>query len=261
MPAQTERNMLTEPDPGNPTTRFSNHADNYMKYRPSYPEAVVNFLEEIFNLQKHHRIADIGSGTGLFAELLLKKGYAVVCIEPNDEMRKTADNKLQQYKGFSSRKYRAEKTGLKTGSVDLITVAQAFDWMEPIATKKEFTRVLKPGGHIVLAWNIRQTHTPFLKAYDELKEQFRTDALPRKINEEKIRSFFQPGAIQEQDFPNVRWLDFDSLKGQLLSASYIPFQGHASYDTMISSLVQLFVAHEENGFVKMEYSTKLFWND
>jgi len=244
-----------------PLTRFSNRAENYARYRPSYPEAIVPFLEEQLGLKTGQRIADIGSGTGLLSELLLKRGYSVVCIEPNDEMRKAGEKRLSHYLGFSSRGRKAESTGLKSHSLDLVTVAQAFHWMEPVATKKEFTRILKPGGHIVLGWNMRQKNTAFLEEYENLKINFGIDYNPiNRVNEETIKEFFYPHTTAVKSFPNIQWLDFDSLKGQLLSSSYIPLPGHPSYDTMISTLVSLFVQHNENGFVKMEYQTKLYWN-
>jgi SAM-dependent methyltransferase len=244
----------------NPTTRFSNRVENYLKYRPSYPKEAIEFIETEFGLQKEHRVVDIGSGTGLFAELFLQKGYKVVSVEPNAEMRKAAEEKLGKYEGFTSSHHMAEQTGLKSHSVDLITVATAFHWMEPVATKKEFNRILKPGGHIALVWNIRKTDSPFLKAYHELKQQFSTEPRRNYIDEEVIRAFFAPRDMKTQSFPNVQMLDFDGLKGQLLSSSYIPLPGHQSYGTMISTLVQLFDIYGKNGFVKMEYETKLYWN-
>jgi SAM-dependent methyltransferase len=244
------------------TNRFSNRAENYVKYRPGYPPELISFLEEKLVLQEGFRIADIGSGTGLFAEPLLQKGYEVVCIEPNEEMRKAGAAHLSHYPGFTSRRHTAEATGLRTASVDVITVAQAFHWLDPIEARKEFRRVLRPGGHIVLAWNIQKTDTYFLKAYDELKETYRIEGTtPKSLDKEQITGFFAPGDFQETTFPNVQLLNFDELKGRLLSVSYIPLPGHPSYETMISAFVQLFVACNENGFVRMEYETNLFWGD
>jgi ubiquinone/menaquinone biosynthesis C-methylase UbiE len=244
-----------------PTTRFSNRVENYVKYRPSYPAAIIPFLENTFKLNKEQRLVDIGSGTGLFAELFLKSGYPVIGVEPNSEMRKAAEKKLAHYPEFISINHRAEETGLKSNSTDLITVAQAFHWMEPAATKKEFLRILKPGGHIILAWNIRLTHTPFLQAYEALKLKFGDDYQATKmVNEETIKSFFSPMEMKVQQFENMQMLDFDALKGQLLSASYIPLPGHVAYDDMITTLARLFVQYNKNGFIKMEYETKLYYN-
>jgi ubiquinone/menaquinone biosynthesis C-methylase UbiE len=244
-----------------PTTRFSNRVENYVKYRPSYPEAIIPFLEKNIDLQKENRIVDIGSGTGLFSELFLKNGYPVIGVEPNNDMRKAGEKKLAHYPDFTSINHRAEETGLRSNSIDLITVAQAFHWMEPAATKREFMRILKPGGHIVLAYNLRLAHTPFLKAYEELKQKFGDDYHANKtVSDASIKSFYYPAEMKLQQFDNMQLLDFDALKGQLLSASYIPLPGHLAYNDMITDLAQLFVQYNKNGFVKMEYETKLYYN-
>ncbi|HSC39893.1 MAG TPA: class I SAM-dependent methyltransferase [Chitinophagaceae bacterium] len=244
-----------------PTKRFSNRVDNYVKYRPSYPAAMLSFFESTLGLKKEQRIADIGSGTGLFAKPLLQQGYSVVCIEPNEDMRKAGEQQLSSYPGFISRKHTAEQTGLRSHSVDLITVAQAFHWMDPDATKKEFARILKPGGHIVLAWNLRLHQSPFMKAHHALKEKYRTEATPaRSEDESTLRSFFEPAPMQVTRFENNQRLTFEELKGQLLSASYIPLPGHPQYEEMIAALAELFVTHNQQGFVTMEHETKLYWN-
>jgi len=243
-----------------PTKRFSNRVENYVKYRPSYPVAMIPFFETSLGLAQGQRIVDVGSGTGLFAKPLLERGYAVTCIEPNDDMRRAGELELGRFAGFTSRKHKAEQTGLRGQSVDLITVAQAFHWMDPAATKKEFNRILKPGGHIVLAWNLRQHTTPFMQAYHELKERYRIEETPaRRDDEETLAAFFAPGAMQVQRFGNNQLLNFEELKGQLLSASYIPLPGHPLYEEMIASLAELFVNSQQGGVVTMVHETKIYW--
>ena len=243
-----------------PTNRFSSRADNYFKYSPGYPQVITSFLEQQLGLQKDSRIADIGSGTGLFAELLLQKGYKVICIEPEEEMRRAAQARLGHYSNFISRRHKAESTGLRSTSIDLIIMAQAFHWPNPEDARKEFQRVLKPGRYTVLACNIQKTDTAFLQAYADLKETYRIDEDPATTTDEPpITALFGQGGFQKTIFPNVQLLNFDALKGQLLSVSNIPLPGHPSYETMISALVQLFVACNENGFVRMEFETNLYW--
>ncbi len=244
-----------------PTTRFSDRVENYVKYRPSYPREIIPFLEKYYSLSKEQRIADIGSGTGIFSELLLISGYKVIGIEPNENMRRAAEIKLSNYPGFTSRNHRAEQTGLRTHSVDLITVAQAFHWMEPVLTKKEFLRILKPGGHIVLAWNIRLKNSAFLLDYQALKQKFAVDFKENKmVDEDAIHIFYHPMTVKVHLFQNIQMLDFEALKGQLLSASYMPLPGHPSYSEMINELIHLFIKYNENGVVKMAFETKLFIN-
>ena len=252
--------MISEIPILTPTTRFSNRAENYVKYRPAYPSSTILFLEKNFNLQIDSQIADIGSGTGLFAELLLKKGYDVFCIEPNEEMRKAGMFRLGHYRNFTSCPSRAEATGLSNQSMDLITVAQAFHWLNPVAARREFCRILKPGGQVLLAWNIHKTSTPFLQAYADIRERFSIENRDaHKIGCNGVADFFAPHKFQKQVLPNQQLLNFDALKGQLLSVSSMPLPGHPSYETMISSLVQLFVLYNENGFVRMEFETIFYW--
>jgi len=242
-----------------PVSRFSNRVENYVKYRPSYPKDIIPFLERTLGLHKGQQIADIGSGTGIFSELFLRNGYAVTGIEPNEHMRVAADSKLGNYTGFTSFAGRGEDTGLPSRTIDLITVAQAFHWLDPKAAKKEFLRILNPGGSIVLAWNLRLHHTEFLQEYELLKQHFgigyRGDKM---VDEDCIARFFEPQSVNSFSFPNVQYLDFEGLKGQLLSASYIPLPGYPTYDEMISELVRLFVKYHQGGLVKMEFETKLF---
>ncbi|MEI9910480.1 MAG: methyltransferase domain-containing protein [Bacteroidota bacterium] len=243
-----------------PTGRFSNRAENYLQYRPAYPAEVLRFLNRTMGLAQAHRIADIGSGTGHFAELFLKNGYTVIGVEPNAAMREGAEKRLGSYKLFTLLATRAEKTEIESETIDLVTVAQAFHWMDAELTRREFQRILKPGGAVAIVSTVRKKHTPFLENYDRLKQQFRLEPLPALPDEIRINDFFKGCDIHFQSFPHKHWLDFDGLKGLLLSSSAIPLPGHPSYDTMISTLVQMFVAYNKNGFVEMEYETNVYWS-
>ncbi len=70
-----------------PTSRFSTRVDNYIRYRPSYPEPIISWLGSACGLTSGSTVADIGSGTGILAELFLRNGNPVWGIEPNFAMR------------------------------------------------------------------------------------------------------------------------------------------------------------------------------
>ena len=142
-----------------PTKRFSNRVENYRKYRPRYPKAIIPLLEQECGLTHDARIADIGSGTGLLAELFLEHGNRVFGIEPNLEMRAAGDKLLAKYPNFSSTDATAEATTLADSSVDFVTVGQAFHWFDRDRAGKEFERILKDGGWVVIilvpvAWHM-----------------------------------------------------------------------------------------------------------
>lgn len=242
------------------SSRFSNRAENYARFRPGYPEAMFDFIEQTLHLHPEDCIVDIGSGTGLFAEPLLKRGHQVVCLEPNDEMRKAGEERLKKYPAFQSIESTAEHTGLSENSVDLITIAQTFHWLDPIAARIESKRVLKPYGQVLLAWNRQTDQSTFEKEYTALRERYRIgEPGPQQIDPVLINAFFAPGTPHTHVFPNKQLLDFEALKGQLLSKSYIPLPGHERYDDMITDLIKLFVTYNENGLVTIEYETMLFW--
>jgi SAM-dependent methyltransferase len=243
-----------------PTGRFSSRAGNYAKYRPSYPPALIAFLEEHLGLRRGRLVADIGSGTGIFTELLLLKGALVTGVEPNNAMRVAAEQRLSAYERFYSLEGSAEQTGLAGATMDLITVAQAFHWMDPIATKKEFSRILRPGGSIALIWNIRLQHTPFLRAYEDLVLEFgRGYEAANRIDEPALREFFLPARMEFRAFPQSRLMNEEELKGLVLSSSYMPSAGDPRYNDMAYRLEELIATHHENGLVNMEYETKLFY--
>ena len=161
------------------TNRFSDRVDNYVKYRPHYPAEVIDFLKTEKIISENSVIADIGSGTGISADLFLKNGYKVFGIEPNEPMRQASKIILQKYtneKLFVSVNANAEETTLPNKSVDVIVCAQAFHWFNNDAFKNECKRILKPNGTVVLMWNDRRTDTTdFLKVYEDFLQMFGTD--------------------------------------------------------------------------------------
>lgn len=92
--------------------RFSNRVENYVKYRPGYPPQIITLLKEKCGLTPQSIVADIGSGTGILSELLLKNGNTVLGVEPGREMRRAAERLLKDYKSFKSVEGTAEQTGL-----------------------------------------------------------------------------------------------------------------------------------------------------
>ena len=151
------------------TKRFSSRVDNYVKYRPGYPDEVIKFLQTECNLSVGSVIADIGSGTGIFTSLLLNQGYKVYAVEPNEDMQQAAIARLGGYKSFMPINAGAEATTLPEESVDLIVCAQAFHWFNNEKSRAEFKRILNDEGRAALIWNNRQADADdFSVAYENI---------------------------------------------------------------------------------------------
>ena len=168
--------MAEPPKISDPTQRFSDRVDNYVRYRPDYPRGVLDILREGAGLTPAAVIADIGSGTGISTALFLQNGNPVFAVEPNGEMRGAAEKWLQTDPRFHSVDGRAEATTLPGASVDFIVAAQACHWFDLEKTRAEFRRILRPVGWVVLLCNRRLKHTtPFLRDYEALLRTYATD--------------------------------------------------------------------------------------
>jgi len=244
------------------TTRFSNRVENYIKYRPGYPIEVIGLLARECGLSKDSIIADVGSGTGILSEMFLRRGISVYGVEPNQDMRGAAERLLKNYPDFTSINGKAEATTLPDRGVDFVVVGQAFHWFDSRAALREFLRILKPRGWVVLIWNERRLDsTPFLRAFEELLLEFGTDyEQVRHENVEKdIASFFAPEEFNLATFENLQELDFEGLKGRLLSASYTPAADHPDYQQMLDKTREIFLAHQQDDRVFVEYDTKVYF--
>jgi SAM-dependent methyltransferase len=244
-----------------PLTRFSNRSDNYAKFRPGYPGDVIEILKSDCGLDEKSIIADVGSGTGILSELFLQNGSCVVAIEPNAAMRLVAERLLQRYEKFRSIDATAEATTLENESVDFVTAAQAFHWFDRARARREFARILKPEGWVVLIWNERRLDSSaFLRGYEDLLLRYGTDY--EKVREKvtgEIADFFSPERFELQTLENAQNFDFESLKGRLLSSSYTPDQDHPNFIPMIEELESIFDANQENGMVTFAYETKVYY--
>lgn len=243
----------------NPKGRFSNRVENYTKYRPNYPNEIISFLNITIGLTKGAIIADIGSGTGISSKLFLDNGNEVYGIEPNVEMRFAGEKYLIHYTNFHSIDASSEYTKLQSKSVDIITSGQAFHWFEPEPTKKEFLRILKPDGFVVIFNNRRKfSNNLFMNEYMELIEKYSERENGNLLNND-LPNFFGLITINKQIFSNPQVYNLERLKGELLSYSYIPNEENSRFNYMISDLELLFEKYNNNGTLNFDYETVLYY--
>ena len=252
---------MTQPA-ADPTQRFSNRVENYVRYRPHYPAGVLDILRENIGLTPGTVVADVGSGTGISGELFLRNGNPVFAVEPNREMRAAAERLLGGFPRFRSVAGTAETTTLPNASIDCVVAAQAFHWFDPARTRAEFRRILKPGGWVVLLWNRRlKQATPFQRAYEKLLETYAVDYA--QVKHERIDAAaltgFYAGGFQVRSLPNVQTFDLESLKGRLLSSSYAPTEDQEGYALMIKALQKIFQGHQQGGHVRFDYETQIYF--
>jgi ubiquinone/menaquinone biosynthesis C-methylase UbiE len=243
--------------------RFSNRVADYVRYRPGYTTAVRDLLRAECGLRSGHIVADIGSGTGFLSELFLKNGNHVFGVEPNEAMRQAGEEYLAEYDNFTSINGSAEATTLEDACADFVTCGQAFHWFDQSAARREFARILKAEGWVVVVWNERLTDTTsFVRGYEALIQRFNTDYT--KVNEnypreDQMKSFFGSNEYRAHEVPNFQEFEFDGVAGRLRSSSYMPAHDHENFAPMMAELQKMFDAHNVAGRVRLEYSTRIYF--
>ncbi|MBI1799607.1 MAG: class I SAM-dependent methyltransferase [Candidatus Eisenbacteria bacterium] len=248
-----------------PTGRFSDRAEDYVRYRPTYPAAAVACLLREMDDARTLRgtgdqgsilAADLGAGTGISSRLLAERGVRVLAIEPNAAMRAAGSpHPLIEWRAGTG-----EATGLDAGSVELVMCAQAFHWFRQREAIAESHRILRPGGRLCIMWNSRDGHDPLTRGYIEAIHAVNgEDPAERRSFEPEVVSaagLFTPARLETFDHTQV--LDRAGLVGRAISASYVPREG-ARFRRLVELLDELFERHrDENGRVVMRYVTKVY---
>jgi len=246
---------MADPADLNPTGRFSDRSDDYVKYRPSYPQAAIDAIVEGLAEPAARVAADIGAGTGISARLLADRGLSVIALEPNKAMREAA----APHPGVVGRDGTAENTGLNASSVDLTLAAQAFHWFRAEQALGEFARILRPGGRLALMWNRRRNDDPFTAGYRAaiLAVGGESQVERMDFNPELIAKSGRFSAARLLLFPFEQALDWKGLLGRAMSASYVPKSGPGAA-RVTELLRELYTRYADaQGTVRLMYSTEV----
>lgn len=240
--------------------RFSDRVDDYIKYRPKYPPEIIDILKQHIGLTSNSIIADIGAGTGFLTELFLKNDNYTYAVEPNEATRIACEKLYGNYSHLKIVDGSAEATNLVDNTIDVIVAAQAFHWFNKEECKREFERILKHNGNIVLIWNARKDNAAFAKGYDDIL----TTNIPeyktldhRNVDDTAIAAFFKPRVMRKFVTANRQVFNWDGFKGRVLSSSYVPKNG-AVHDKIMEQIKTLFEKNEINGKVIFEYDTLIY---
>lgn len=129
----------------------------YDRYRPGFPAAAVDVLCP----HPVRAALDLGAGTGKFTELLADRAERVSAVEPSPAMISVLRSKLPDVDAMLGS---PELIPVESGSIDLVTVAQAFHWFDREPACAEIARVLVSGGALGLIWNHSDPECPWDRA-------------------------------------------------------------------------------------------------
>ena len=135
---------------------------DYERGRPGYPEQVVDLAE----LGPSATALELAAGTGKFTRQLVPRIAHVVAVEPDPGMRRML---VSVCPGVEAIDGTAEQISLADDAVDAVFVAQAFHWFDNEPALTEIARVLRPGGALVVMWNVANgSAVPSITAVEEL---------------------------------------------------------------------------------------------
>jgi len=218
------------------TDKFTGKAQAYAYARPGYPNDAVDYIKTLAPASAV--FADIGAGTGKFAELLARQGHEIFAVEPNADMREQLAVTLAPYPNAKIVDGKAEATNLPDHSVDVITCAQALHWFDPDAFRAECRRIGKPGALVIAVYN----NTPGGSSITHSKES--TDA------------FFEKSEVRE--FPNPMFYTREKWLRYMASHSGDPLPSDPGYDEHIVEMNALFDRENVDGLLRRDVVTKVY---
>ncbi len=241
--------------------RFSGRAEAYERYRAQFPAALMERLEVLCGLRADDVVADIGAGTGMLAERFLKHGNPVIAVEPNDEMRERCERLAERYPGLRVIGASAEETTIANGSVDLIAVGRAFHWFDRPRALREFKRILKPQGWVVLVGSHWTGDGPAVeREYEEFLLTRCVDyhrVSDAVLTMDELHAMFARESVRVEALQVEEALTFEQLLGRTESLSVTPTRDDPRYGPMREALEAYFARHEQEGRVRRGMSYRL----
>lgn len=246
------------------TEKFSGKADVYERFRPSYPQALYDFISRRFLPERDGTVIDTGSGTGKFALPLAPLCGRLICVEPNADMRRKLCANAAGRDNVEVISSAAENIPLPPASAELITAAQAFHWFDRAAFGRECARLLRSGGHVALIWNIRKSCDIRDELYSVNKKYCPLfGGFSGGYSDKDIRSFddfFAKGTSDVASFPNDTVLfGEEEFVGRCLSSSYAPAPGSDGHTAYVVALAELYDRYACGGRLTVPMDAVMFF--
>jgi SAM-dependent methyltransferase len=241
---------------------FDIGADAYARARPSYPPDVVAWLVEHCAIRPGTRVCDLAAGTGILTCLLTPTGAAVIAVEPVDGMRHVLRASFPEVPALAAT---AEALPFSGGSLDAVTVAQAFHWFDAEHAFAELARVLPPGGRVGLVWNARERSVDWVDQAWAIMDRVEKRA-PWRDHERwsdsslgERRGF---GPLHEATFHHSQILSPDDVVGRFASVSHVAVLPELEREAVLDEIRHLLTTHPQTAGrtqLAIPYRVDAYW--
>lgn len=199
---------------------FGRTADAYERGRPGYPAEAVALLAEALDLRPGATVVDVGAGTGKLTRALLPTGAHLVAVEPVAQMRRRFAEALP---GIEVRDGTAGHLPIGDAEVDAVVCGQAFHWFAEPEVLAEFARVLRPGGHLGLIWNVRDLSVPWVARLTAIIDTRAGDTPRHESGAWRLAFDDQPwfGELDSASVDHVHVLPLPAMLERYASTSFV----------------------------------------
>lgn len=219
---------------------FGAEAAAYELGRPGYPDDAVEWILSHVDTDDGALpdVVDLGAGTGKLTASFVGRAASVTAVEPDGAMLAALEARLP---GVVALEGSAEAVPVGAASADLVTMAQAWHWVDPVAASAEVARVLRPGGVLALLWNVRDESMEWVAALSRtigssIAEEF--DTVQPPLAEPLRRDAYA-------EFTWVNSLDRGQLVAMVASRSYVIAMPAAERAALLASVDELIDTHPQ----------------
>ena len=207
------------------------HAALYARYRPVYPEKVMELISHYMDsngCSGYERAVDVCCGSGQATMLLSKRFREVYGYDISSEQisqAKRAHGNAKSNVTFAVGD--AHHLPIETSSVDLLTVALGWHWLDPDKFYSEAKRVLKPRGCIAVYGYLKLVDNDRVK---HLVKAFRDELAKHNCFSKRVDYVSNEYRDVNLPFSNIERLSFDLPQAASMEQIFGFFKSFSSYN-------------------------------
>jgi SAM-dependent methyltransferase len=165
---------------------YSPVAEAYNKARPRYPKELIRKVVEVAQLCADSKILEVGCGPASATVGFAPLGCSMVCLEPNPDFFRLAQQNCQAYPKVEIQNTSFEEWTPESEKFDAVLAASSFHWISPEIGYPKAAHALRENGSLILLWNkelqpsyevyrslskIYQQYAPSLDRYENRETQ------------------------------------------------------------------------------------------
>lgn len=240
---------------------FSNPGD-YEAARPSYPPEAVAWFVEHLRIAPGATVVDLAAGTGKFTRLLVPAGASLIAAEPVAGMRATFRDVLPNVPIIATT---AEQLPFRDGSLDAVTIAQAFHWFDEDRAIAALARAVRVGGRVGLVWNARDRSVPWVNDVWAIMDRVEKRA-PWRDHENWRDSALRDrpgfGPLNAAEFRHEQTVTPAAMVQRVASVSHVAVLPHAEREAVLEEVRNVLrsdPATRDRDELQVPYRVDCYW--